>query len=75
MKVEASFFCPCKSVPVFSEEARKEALVGEVKLGPSVKGPTISELACDDRFEEAAEKKLLAARKVAETASSTEDQP
>jgi hypothetical protein len=72
MKVEASFFCPCKSVPVFSKEARKEALVGEVKLGPSVMGPTISELACDDGFEEAAEKTAPATRPAAASTATGE---
>jgi hypothetical protein len=61
MKGEAIFFCPCKNVPELSEEARKESLVGKVKLGPSTSGPTGSQAAGDDGLVVAAEKTAPAA--------------
>jgi hypothetical protein len=47
MRGEAVVFCPCKNVPELSEEARKESLVGVVKLGPSALGPKVSLAAGD----------------------------
>jgi hypothetical protein len=37
---EAGVFCPCRTIPEFSEEARKEFLVGVESSAPSTLGPT-----------------------------------
>jgi hypothetical protein len=72
MQGGASFFCPYKSVPGLSEEARKEVLVGEVKLGPSALGPARSELACDNGCEDAPEKTAPASRPAAASTATGE---
>jgi hypothetical protein len=40
---EAGVFCPCRSIPELSEEARKEFLVGVACTAPSALDPSMSE--------------------------------